>query len=111
MIETYALSDADRAAVRTLLLEIARDMRNLEEQAFLEQAVLFAQELPLGIRRAFHRFKLYEAAPCLLVTNNPVEHEDVGPTPRSHASPGARRPLILPQLLHGLYASLLGEPF
>ena len=111
MIETYTLSQVERKRVRTLLLDIVRDERNLEEHAFLDQALLFAQELPLELRRAFHRFKLHEPAPCLLVTNNPVEPSDVGPTPGSHLGPGVGRPLTLPQLLHGLYASLLGEPF
>jgi L-asparagine oxygenase len=107
MIETYSLSEAEKAEVRELLLEITSDDRNLDEHIFLDQALLFAQELPRGLRQILHRFKLHEPVPCLLITNNPILSSDIGPTPSGHAN----RPLGLPQLLHGLYASLLGEPF
>jgi L-asparagine oxygenase len=111
VLSQIQLSGKDRNAVRALLLEIGRDPRNCEENTFLERATLFAQDLPVGIRKAFYEFKLRESAVGLLITNNPVLPEDVCPTPGSHWRRGEPRPLILPQLMHGLYSSLLGEPF
>jgi L-asparagine oxygenase len=111
ILATYVLSKSDRANVRDLLNEIAGDPNNLNEAVFLDKAAVMAQALPLPIREAFYEFKLRERSPLLLVTNNPVLPSDVGPTPDAHWLPGQARSLNLPQLMHGLYASLLGEPF
>jgi L-asparagine oxygenase len=111
MLNKVILADEDRKAVRDLLVEIRCDPKNLEESSFLERAALFAQELPVRIREAFYEFKLRESSTVLLITNNPVSPEDVGPTPQTHWRPGESRPLNLPQVMHGLYSSLLGEPF
>jgi hypothetical protein len=111
MLATYVLSRSDRASVRDLLQEIASDPNNLSEAVFLDKAALMAHALPLSIREAIYKFKLREHSPLLLVTNNPVLPSDVGPTPVSHWLPGQEKLLNLPQLMHGLYASLLGEPF
>lgn len=111
MLNQFRLNDEDRKAVRRLLIEVARHQDNLEENAFLDHAVLLAQEIPLRIREVFDEFKRRKTSPILLITNNPILAQDVGPTPASHYSQGEKRPLNLPQLMHGLYASLLGEPF
>jgi hypothetical protein len=110
-VQTYRLSDDEREGVRALLAEIAADPRNLDEAVFLAQAVVFAQELPRGMREALYRFKLQEPIPALLFTNNPVTTADVGPTPSGHSNRGASSVLNIPQLMHGLYASSLGELF
>jgi L-asparagine oxygenase len=111
MVNQYRLDEAERKAVRSLLVDLACDQDNLEETSFLNRAALFAQELPRSIRELFYEFKLRENACILLVTNNPIEAHDVGPTPTSHWRKGELRPLNLAQLMHGLYATLLGEPF
>jgi hypothetical protein len=94
-----------------LVLQIARTEENLEEERFLAQAVLYSHELPRRIREAFYEFKMREIAPALLIVNNPVVPDDVGPTPRNQWRPGEQRPLKLPQLIQGLYGALLGETF
>lgn len=111
MLNQFRLEDEDRRAVRDLVVEIARHQENLEETAFLDRAALFAQELPIRIREVFYEFKLRETSAVLLITNNPILAQDVGPTPAAHYRRGEERPLNLPQILHGLYANLLGEPF
>lgn len=111
MAETFRLSERERKAARNLLIQIASNKRNLEESAFLERAAVYAHGLPLRLREAFYDFKIRENVPYLLLTNNPVFPADVGPTPQTHWQPGQSRPLNLPQLMHGLYSSLLGEPF
>jgi L-asparagine oxygenase len=111
MLKELRLCEADRLAVRKLLVEIGSDPANLEEDSFLNHAALLAHELPIGIRQALYDFKLRETSAVLLITNTPVLPQDVGPTPRSHWHPGERRVLNLPQIMHGLYASILGEPF
>lgn len=111
MIETYTLSPAERARVRDILGRIGQEAENRDEHAFLDKAPLLAQELPVEIQRAFLDFRLGETTPCLLITGNPIDPDDVGPTPTTHWRPGMHRPLNLAQHLHGLYACLLGDPF
>jgi L-asparagine oxygenase len=107
MLSRFELSDDDRKRVRGLLFEIARDETNLDERIFLDKSALFAHELPSSIRKAIYDFKLREAADALLIANNPVLPDDIGPTPASYSV----HALNIGELLHGLYASLLGEPF
>lgn len=111
MLKQFRLADDDRKKIRELLVDIVRDPKNLEENSFLDRAALIAQELPIRIRETLYEFKLRESSDALLITNNPVSWEDVGRTPSSHWRPGESRPLNLPQIMHGLYSSLLGEPF
>jgi hypothetical protein len=111
MLKQFRLSNEDRTAVRELLVGIARQYESLNENTFLDRAALIAQQLPVSIREIFYEFKLRESSPVLLITNNPVLAGDVGPTPTAHWRPGEERQLNLPQLMHGLYASLLGETF
>ena len=109
MLRQFRLTDSDRLEVRDLLIEVYSDPNNREENSFLQRAALYAHELPIRIREALYEFKLRESSAGLLITNNPVSPEDVGPTPKAHWRPGERRPLTPPQIMHGLYASLLGE--
>jgi hypothetical protein len=109
MLRQFRLTDSDRSQVRDLLIEVCRHPNNLEESSFLPRASLLAHELPIRVREALYDFKLRESSVGLLITNNPVSPQDVGPTPKSHWRPGERRPLAPPQIMHGLYASLLGE--
>jgi len=111
MLIHFNLDEHDREQIRYLALSIAKECDNLEEIFFLTNAAVCAQELPRNIRRLFYSFKMSETAPGLLLTNNPVSAQDVGPTPSSHWRPGEDRPLNLPQIIHGLYAALLGEVF
>lgn len=111
MLKRVSLSEEGRRTVLKLLREITKEARNLEEGRFVSRAALFGHELPSELREVFYEFKLREAWEALLITNNPVQAEDIGPTPAGHWRAGEARPLNLPQVMHGLYASLLGEIF
>jgi hypothetical protein len=111
MLHEFRLSNKDRSSVREVVVEIRRRQENLEESNFLNRAAVFAQQLPIRIREILYEFKLREKWPVLLITNSPVLVQDVGPTPAAHWRDGESRTLSLPQMIHGLYSSLLGEPF
>lgn len=111
MLKRLSLSSKDNEGVRTLLLELSQTVETLDESDFLDRAALLCHRLPLKIRETFCDFKLTENAVGLLVTNNPVDPDDIGPTPSTYRKPCEKRPLNLGQLMHGLYASLLGEAF
>jgi L-asparagine oxygenase len=110
MLRTVRLSADEQSAIAALLADIQSDPRNREETLFLRHATILAHELPKRIRELFYDFKLCESTIGLLVTGNPIA-PDVGPTPRKHWRKGEPRPLNSLQMLHGLYVSLLGEPF
>jgi L-asparagine oxygenase len=109
---TRVLVTADeQIKIRGLIGEIAAARESLSEDVFLERAAIFGQELPRRLREIFYNLKLREGTQALLIQNNPILANDVGDTPKSHWKVGEPRPLNLAQILHGLYASLLGEPF
>lgn len=110
MLTRLRLSNDDRAKVRQCLMD-AVFPRPFEETVVIERACLIAHGLPATIREAFQGFKVHEQAAALLVTHNPVGCDDIGPTPLGHWHRGEKRPLNIGQVLHGLYATLLGEPF
>ncbi len=103
------ITNTEAASIRSLLDAIKADRRNLNQYHFLDQATLFAQELPRRLRETFYRFKREEGAPILLVRNNPVLAQGPGPTPSRHIELDADYELNDANLLHGLYGSLLGE--
>ncbi len=111
VVRIFSLSDSDRQNIRDLLNRIIGDSSNTEEHTFLESAAILASELPRSIRECIYDFKLWESSAALLITRNPISSQDIGPTPDSHWRPGEKRPLGVAQILHGLYSSLLGEPF
>lgn len=96
--------------VRKLLDEIVLDDKMFDQYYFLEQAGLFAQELPRRIREVFYRFKRTEREVALHVAGSPVLMHGIDPTPTRYVEmePGFR--INEAQILHGLYSSLLGEP-
>lgn len=109
MIKRYVLSSQENASVRHLLEEAKAQWDGFDEMRVLSSAALYGQELPRSIREAFYALLLKETVPALLITNNPIEPEEIGPTPLRHWYHGESRPLNMAQILHGLYASLLGE--
>jgi hypothetical protein len=84
MLRIFSLSENERIAVRNLLVKLGTDPKNLDENLFLERAALVAHELPPRIRETLYEFKLGEKHPGLLITNNPVFEQNVGPTPQTH---------------------------
>lgn len=103
------LMPEEASQIRSLLAEIRSDQRLLNQHCFLEEATVFAQEMPKRIRQAFYRFKREEQAPVLLVRDNPVLAEGPGPTPLGYPEMEPGYDLNDLQLLQGLYGSLLGE--
>ena len=111
MIKIVELSEAERQDIRAMLLQIKQDSQSVDETWFLEHCPVFAHELPRRIRSIFHDFRTKECPSCILVKNNPITSEDISPTPSFHRRRGEIHQLKLGQFLHGLYMSLLGEPF
>jgi hypothetical protein len=111
MVETYSLNEREKSRVREVLTALVADTRNCREEYFLHRAALYAHNMPFDLKMAFQRLRLYEGSCGLLVTGNPVDPEQIGPTPRGHVSRSSERRLSPLEMLHGLYASLLGEPF
>lgn len=104
------LEAAEIDQIRDLLGEIASRHDSAESQDFLDDAEVYAHELPRRVRKAVREFKLYEPDPgVLLISRFPVDEERLGPTPR-HWNHRQRTPGELEEeLLLVLFGSLLGE--
>lgn len=105
------LSEQERRSIRALLDDLVADDRMSEQNVLLDQAHMLAHELPRRVREVFYRFRLNESEPVLHIVNSPVLLDGVPPTPTRYVEtePGFR--LNDAQILHGIYGSLLGEPF
>ncbi|MFJ5231032.1 TauD/TfdA family dioxygenase [Kitasatospora sp. NPDC088391] len=99
-----------RPALRELLDRITADPKLLDPRVFLEQAAILAAGLPDEIRATFYGFRRHESHSALHVTGSPVLTTDPGPTPTGYVEEQDDFRLNDAQLLHGLYAVLLGEP-
>ncbi|MBC7906885.1 MAG: TauD/TfdA family dioxygenase [Rhodospirillaceae bacterium] len=109
VIQEVSLSETERRAVSELLDEITSHAELHEENCFLDNAPLISHDLPRSIRQQFHNFKRFESSIALKISNNPVSASDIGPTPLTPPELEPDFKLNRLHMLHGLYASLLGE--
>jgi len=109
VVKTLTLVEQEQRHIRGLLAEILGEPGMTDQYLFMDQAALYAQELPRRVREAFYSFKRREEAAVLLVRGNPVLEQGAGPSPARHIELDADYRLNDAKILHGLYGSLLGE--
>lgn len=108
-VERLSPTTQESLHIRGLLNEIMNNDALRLQESFLENSIIYAQELPRRIREIFYQFKHNESSSVLLVTKNPVLLDGPGPTPNRHIEMDHDYKLNDAQILHGLYGSLLGE--
>lgn len=104
------LTTEEFCSVSNLLDSVMNNEQFLNQNTFLETAVLFSHELPRRIREKFYTYKRYEREPILLIKGNPIAESDIGHTPSNYVELNDNFKLNRAQILHGLYGCLLGEP-
>lgn len=107
-MERFELSASERSDTSQLLNSALAAGVGQSEDAFIRAGALFAHELPRSVRQALRTFALDDDAPALMLTNNPFFDSTIGPTPPGHRL-DRHSQLSRPELLAGLYTSLLGE--
>jgi len=97
--------------IEKLLKEMCPEDSPVETDRFLREAHVLAHGLPKRIRRELYEFKLFESSPGICIRHNPVRSESIGPTPDHIPSREEKLYITREEMLHVLYASLLGEVF
>ncbi len=111
MIQRFELNPSENEEIQDNLRELAGRYGSAENPEFLDDAALYAQELPRRLRAAVHSFKLHEPdEACLIVSGYGVDPAKIGLTPedwrvRSEAPTTTEEEMYL--VLLGM---LVGEP-
>ena len=110
--ETYCheLEGSALEAVEAILGDLASRYDSSEDERFVEEAALAAQELPRSLRAAFHRFHHHESQPILIVSGLPVDQVGIGPTPEHWKNRSGVSPTLREEMLLVLFGHLLGSP-
>lgn len=93
--------------IEKLLDRIVSLGSTVDKDDFLLEAQILSHELPKRVRQVFYQFKLTESNPGIIVKNSPIDLDRVGPTPKLPLYQVSS--LTREEVLHVLYASLLGE--
>lgn len=110
-ITYFQLSPDESREIDALLSRIMGENDSVDMLSFLDTAAVLAHELPKGVRSLLYKFKLHQPANVVCIRGHQVNDEIIGPTPLSHRHPGQVEHANRYEVLHLLYASLLGEPF
>ncbi len=110
-MEYIYLTEKEVKAILYLLDEIFDGQDRVATDNFFLMAHTFAQELPRRIRKIFYQMKLEESVVGLCIKNSPLDLKTIGKTPSCLPSKDEEQWLTRAEVLHILYASLLGEPF
>jgi TfdA family taurine catabolism dioxygenase TauD len=78
---------------------------------FLNTAAVWGQELPRRVRQHLYEFKLNQRYEAMCVRGFPLDDKALGPTPSAHRFGGQVEVVGRNEIIHVLYASLLGEAF
>ncbi|HEX8352974.1 MAG TPA: guanitoxin biosynthesis L-enduracididine beta-hydroxylase GntD [Pyrinomonadaceae bacterium] len=104
------LSEPEVRSTQGLLQELTSRFQTVEDETFLNDACLYAHELPRRVRAFLNDFKTLEPpAGYCLVSGYPVDEERVGRTPEHWKYRAAVSPALAEEMLLILYGSLLGD--
>lgn len=108
----YLLSDQEISIINSMLDEITSQYESVENDDFLHNVSVLAQELPIQIRKAFNDYKLLECGSgILLISGYPIDDKTIGDTPE-HWAPKRNPPSAFrEEVLLALFGSLLGYLF
>jgi Fe(II)/alpha-ketoglutarate-dependent arginine beta-hydroxylase len=107
-----SLTDDEYASIHSLLSSLTAKYRSVEDQNFLDEARVYAHELPRRIRSFLNDFKQSEQAPGIcLISGYWVDDERIGSTPPHWKERSAPSPSLEEEMLLVLYGSLLGDVF
>jgi hypothetical protein len=105
------LNSAETGKIDKLLSTITGEKQSINLLSFLNEAAVFAQELPRRIRQLFYNFKINESSEIMIVRGYDINQSLIGETPSQHRPVGQVETINRYEVLHILFALLLGEPF
>lgn len=109
-IKRQELKPGESTCIRELATKVVAEQPELNELEFLANAAQLSHQMPESVQKTLHDFKQKEADVAVHFTNLPITDADVGPTPEAHRPEGDHR-IGYGEVVHGMIAPLLGEPF
>ncbi len=107
----YSLAEEEIDSIQALLKILRNQYRSAEEQEFLNNASLYAHELPRTLRKCLNDFRLSEPPDgVLMISGYPIDSQRIGRTPSHWNLRPIPAPTIEEEMLIVLLGSLLGEP-
>jgi len=104
------MTENEAHEVQGLCRELASRYGSAENLEFLDNAALFAHDLPRCLRQSLNGFRLNEPASALCVISGyPVDDEAIGSTPSHWKHQELRRKVCAEEMALVLLGSLLGE--
>ncbi|MFF1697658.1 guanitoxin biosynthesis L-enduracididine beta-hydroxylase GntD [Streptomyces sp. NPDC058257] len=104
------LTREEAAECRALAAELAQEHASVESREFLDNASVYAQELPRGLRAALNEFRMKEPEVACVVSGFRVDDDAIGATPEHWKSRSAQSPTLEEELFFLLCGQLLGDP-
>src|SRR5262249_2001380 len=106
------LTDDEIKSLKSLITEVAAEHMTVEDVDFLNNACLYAHELPRRIRSFLNDFRLKEpSSGVCIISGFPVNFAAIGPTPTHWKWKSDSRSTLHEQILLILHGSLLGDLF
>ncbi|MES1243390.1 MAG: guanitoxin biosynthesis L-enduracididine beta-hydroxylase GntD [Acidobacteriota bacterium] len=104
------LSNDEIGCIKTLIGELASRFDTAEDPAFLQDAPVYAHELPRRVREFLNVFRLCEPDEALCtISGFPVDDEGIGTTPVHWKLRDGRSPVLQEEMFLVLLGSLLGD--
>ncbi len=112
MIAQFVLTHEEIQRIKHLLDDLSGQFSTPEAPDFLNDAAVFAHELPFRLRKFLNDFRLKETrhSTVCVISGYPVDNERIGPTPIDRGIKDDTQRTLNEQMLLVLLASLLGEP-
>ncbi|HEU4767782.1 MAG TPA: guanitoxin biosynthesis L-enduracididine beta-hydroxylase GntD [Pyrinomonadaceae bacterium] len=105
------LSEDEVDYIRSVLESLQLRLKSAEDDDFLNNACLYAHQLPFRLRKCLNDFKLLESDNAVLMFSGyPIKNERIGLTPTHWNSRPELSPTLEEEMLLILFGSLLGEP-
>lgn len=98
------------AQISSLLKEIIGRYNSAEDPAMLNEACVYAHELPRRIRKFLNDFRALESPGFCMISGYPIDDAKIGCTPVHWKLRPAVSPSLEEELLLILFGSLLGDP-
>jgi len=110
-MKVVLFQDKEIKDVNQLLNYILMNNDFISTNEILSEIKLFSDELPKRIRQEFYDFKLKENTLSLCLRGFPLDQNKIGLTPTCIPSPEDKKIATREEVLHFLFATLLGEIF
>jgi Fe(II)/alpha-ketoglutarate-dependent arginine beta-hydroxylase len=104
------LSDGEIKSIKSLIMDVAAEYDCVENIDFLNNACLYAHELPRRVRAFLNDFRLNEPpSGCCVISGYPINLSAIGATPTHWKWKSDLRSSLHEQILIVLHGSLLGD--